>query len=85
MIGDDERGADVVGARAGELVILRRARAGEGDADVGKILDAGAQGERRSHTCSKWVERDAGAVAPPGEVQDVDQDGSVAGLVIGTT
>ena len=50
MIGDDKRRADIVRARAGELVILRRARARERDADVGQILDAGAQRQRRSDT-----------------------------------
>src|SRR5207247_1174991 len=79
---DDERSADVVGARPGELVILRRTAAGERDADVGKLLDDGAQGERRPHTCSEWIQRNPGAVAAPGEVQDVDQNRAVAGLVI---
>ena len=82
MIGDEERGADIVGARAGELVILRRARAGERDADVGRSWTPARSASVGPTLTPNGYTRDAGAVATPGEVQHVDQDRSVARLVI---
>ena len=58
-IGDEESSAHVVGKCVGERVRVERARAIEDDADVGKILDAAAQAERRADAHAERIDRHA--------------------------